>query len=307
MPITGPLSDKLTLRMLRYFYVLSQTRHFGQAADRLNITPSPLSNQIRELESLLGVTLFQRNSRNVILTEAGQTLQQECAHLFQVVEHAVHKVQRVAEAHRGVLKLGLVSSAFWSGLGQHLDAFGCRHPAHQIDLVEASPEAQKRMVIEHQIDIGLVRFADAMNIHPLSARKLTDESFVVAMARHHPLSQHSRLSLEALRDCEFSLFNRRNSASADLFISECKKRNLVPKILKEFVEPNTLMAYVAHSNSIAIVPSSFANHRWDNIHFVPLKEAIGAGLYAIYDRSSLPPAGQDFIAEFSHSTAASPA
>ncbi|ADN75430.1 transcriptional regulator, LysR family [Ferrimonas balearica DSM 9799] len=301
MPAAGLISDKLTLRMLRYFYVLSQTRHFGQAADRLNITTSPLSHKIKELESLLGVTLFLRNSRNVELTEAGEALQNECDHLFQVVEHAVHRVQRVAEAGRGVVKLGLVSSAFWSGLGQHLGAFQQRYPDQQIDLVEANPEQQKRMVIEHQIDVGLVRFADAMNIHPLSARKLTEETFVVAMTRQHPLARHNRLSLDALRDAEFALFNRRNSASADLFINECKKRNLVPKIIKEFVEPNTLMAYVAHSDSVTIVPSSFANHGWDNIRFVPLKEAIGAGLYAIYDRSTLSPSAHAFVSAFGQS------
>ncbi len=291
-------SDKLTLKMLRYFYVLSQTRHFGRAAERLNITPSPLSNQIRELESLLGVTLFRRDSRNVALTEAGEALHGECRHLFRQMEHGLNRVRRVGQAQRSVLKMGLVSSAFWSGLGSHLTRFQQQHPDLQLDLQELNPQAQKRWLEEGRIDMGLVRFADAINIHPLKATALSDEDFVVALAEDHPLAGHRRLSLKDLRECEVSMLNRKNSASADLFLSECRKQGVLPRMGKEFVEPSTLMAFIGYSGHITLVPSGFANHHWEQVRLIPLKERIGAGLYAIYDPNTLPAIGEAFIASW---------
>ncbi|GAA5186838.1 LysR substrate-binding domain-containing protein [Ferrimonas gelatinilytica] len=291
-------SDKLTLRMLRYFFVLSQVRHFGRAAQQLNITPSPLSNQIKELEALLGVTLFHRDSRNVELTEAGQALQSECGHLFQVMDHGLNRVRRAGQAQGTALKMGLVSSAFWSGLGSRLTRFQQRHPDMQLDLKELPPQAQKRWLQEGRIDMGLVRFADAMNIHPLSATALTEEAFVVAMAEGHPLAGRARLSLEDLRDCEISMLSRMNSASGDLFLAQCRKQGVLPRIGKEFVEPGTLMAFIGYSGHVTIVPSSFTNHRWEQVRFVPLKERIEAGLYAIYDPGTLTAAGEAFIASW---------
>ncbi|XEV12553.1 LysR family transcriptional regulator [Vibrio alginolyticus] len=61
--------ERVTLKMLRYFYEVAQTKHFTKAAENLNITNSPLSNRIKELEEVLNVKLFERDSRNVMLTE----------------------------------------------------------------------------------------------------------------------------------------------------------------------------------------------------------------------------------------------
>lgn len=72
------LDGRITLKMLRYFYGVSQCMHFGQAAAQLNISTSPLSAQIKELESVLDVTLFERTTRHVELTEVGLLLKQEC-------------------------------------------------------------------------------------------------------------------------------------------------------------------------------------------------------------------------------------
>ncbi|WP_242011133.1 helix-turn-helix domain-containing protein [Vibrio furnissii] len=63
-----PLSQRITLKMLRYFYQVAQCQQFSQAAEQLNITKSPLSAQIKELEQALGVVLFERDTRNVRLT-----------------------------------------------------------------------------------------------------------------------------------------------------------------------------------------------------------------------------------------------
>ncbi|MCL1142163.1 LysR substrate-binding domain-containing protein [Shewanella gaetbuli] len=287
--------DKVTFKMLRYFFELANTLHFGKAANNLNITNSPLSSQIKELEAVLGVALVERNSRNVSLTTAGKVLKLECDHIFRSVEHSMQKVKHADRQQSKHIRLGIVSSAFWAGLGEMVKSFNQQYADYEVDIIEMSPRAQKHAILNKDIDIGLVRFADALEIHPLSSTPLTNECFVVAVAQDNPLAQQEITTLSALRNQRFSFMRRENSASAALIINECTQAGFIPEVGKEFIEPTSLMAYVAISQSIAVVASSFTAHQWEGIQFVPLKEKIPASLCAIYDNHSYSDAAQLFI------------
>ncbi|MCL1068630.1 LysR substrate-binding domain-containing protein [Shewanella olleyana] len=295
MPKKTAFIDKITLKMLRYFYELSLTGHFGKAASQLSITNSPLSSQIKELEMLLGVELVERNSRNVKLTDAGQVLQSECGHLFGSIEHSMLKVQHVSRRSSNQIQIGIVSSSFWAGFGDMINRFNQLHPQCMTDIIELSPQAQKQAILDKKIDIGIVRFADALDIHPLSFKALTDENFVVAMASNHEFNDKAELSLADLRNQSFTFMQRENSASASLIINECRQSGFVPNVVKELIEPTTLMAYVAISHAVAVVPSSFAAHQWEGVLFVPLKDIIPACLCAVYDKHSMSESSKLFI------------
>ncbi len=88
----------IELRHLRYFLAVADTLHFGQAAERLGMSQPPLSQQIRQLEDLIGARLFVRSHRRVQLTPAGELLQERARAIVQQVETAVDEVQR---AQRG--------------------------------------------------------------------------------------------------------------------------------------------------------------------------------------------------------------
>ncbi|MCV6021159.1 LysR family transcriptional regulator, partial [Escherichia coli] len=90
------------------------------AAENLNITNSPLSNRIKELEEVLNVKLFERDSRNVMLTEAGRLLESKCQLIFQTLDVSLNQVQQVGLNQRNILRVGVVSSAFWGGFDRLL-------------------------------------------------------------------------------------------------------------------------------------------------------------------------------------------
>ncbi|PKG56023.1 LysR family transcriptional regulator [Shewanella sp. GutDb-MelDb] len=291
------LSGRITLKMLRYFYAVSQCMHFGQAATQLNISKSPLSAQIKELESVLDVTLFERTTRHVQLTDVGLLLKQECGLLFELFGDSINKVAKAGRALDNTINIGLMSSIFWAGFGSVLREFKKSYPQYTFNFIELSPEKQKQALIKHRIDIGLARFADTRNIYPLSERLLYAEPMCVLVSDEHPLKMNQSLSMDDLINEEFVFMNRTNSASTDMIIERLVDSGFYPKVTQEVIEPTTLMAVVATSTMVSIVPQSYRQHQWHNVCFIPLKEMILADIYAIYDSRSERESVNAFLAE----------
>ena len=192
--------EAIDLRELRVFLTLAEELHFGRTAERLRLTPSRVSQTLRELEDKLGIQLVHRTSRRVQLTSFGEQFLSELApaygELARVLEHA-HSATRGLE---GSLRLGLVSGP---SEGPHLvkivDAFAALHPESEVDIVQLSwddPLAQLREGGVDLIACWLPLEQPDLVVGPI----LTHERRAVAVARQHPLAERANVSLEALAD-----------------------------------------------------------------------------------------------------------
>src|ERR1700746_2211433 len=123
--------EPLDLRLVEYFVTVAEELHFGRAAERLHIAQPSLSQQIRRLEAQLGVSLLERNSRNVHLTPAGQALLQEGRKVLSQAQHTTQTV-RVAGAPR--LTVGFYGSAASDLLPDVLCEFGERLPGVEVSV-----------------------------------------------------------------------------------------------------------------------------------------------------------------------------
>ena len=101
----------MELRHLRYFRAVAEELHFGRAAQRLLIAQPPLSQQIRQLEREVGVTLFLRSTRSVELTEAGRAFLDRTVRILDAVDDAVDQARRIGSGTEGRLVVGCVGSA----------------------------------------------------------------------------------------------------------------------------------------------------------------------------------------------------
>ena len=106
----------MDLRHLRYFAAVADTCHFGRAAEQLHVAQPALSYAIRQLEDELDVTLFNRTTRQVSLTPAGEFLKAEAARILAGVDDAERGVRRIAAGRSGLLRLGLTGTAAFSHL-----------------------------------------------------------------------------------------------------------------------------------------------------------------------------------------------
>ena len=103
------MASGLELREVRAFLTLAEELHFGRTADRLGITPSRVSQTIRQLEARVGGRLFDRSSRRVALTPAGERLRRDAGAAWEQLEQALAGARSVATGVAGALRLGMYS------------------------------------------------------------------------------------------------------------------------------------------------------------------------------------------------------
>ena len=127
-PITfAAMAGGVDLRRLRYFVAVAEERHFGRAAARLHVTTPPLSQRIRELEQQLGVALFERTSRRVTLTPAGERLLGDARDVLRCVERFTATAAELA-ATPATWTVGYCHGSE-GGMMRTIAAFRAAHPA----------------------------------------------------------------------------------------------------------------------------------------------------------------------------------
>ncbi|MEU6644732.1 LysR family transcriptional regulator [Saccharomonospora sp. NPDC046836] len=265
----------MELRHLRYFLAVAEELHFGRAADRLGIRQPPLSQQIRALERDLGVTLFDRSSRTVRLTAAGETLRTTARDVLTSAQAARQATQQAGRGDSGTLVLGFVGSATLALLPRTLRRFRERYPGVGLTLRELTTVQQARALHAGTLDIGLLRppltagDAAGLDVQPLGAERL-----LVALPADHPLAAEGAVSAERLAGEQFVLFPRDLGPGLyDQITACCRQAGFTPNVVQEAVQMQTIVALVAGGLGVSLVPSSVAGLRRREVAFRPLSPA----------------------------------
>ncbi|WMY73111.1 LysR family transcriptional regulator [Buttiauxella selenatireducens] len=269
------------LKLLRYFQAVAEELHFGKAAARLNMSQPPLSFHIKELESQLGTVLFIRHSRSVALTYAGEVLLEETRLLLDSANQALARVEQIGRGEGGRIHLGIVGTAIWGGLRLGLQRFIADNPAIDILFREKSPGDQLALLDRHDIDAGIWR----METNPppgLRSEKLHDATFLVALPEKHPLTKQTAIDIEQLRHEAFVTMTAVHSDWTFLQ-GVCREAGFSPRVVREAVEPQTVLALVSIGMGLTIMADSYAQMNWPGVTFRPLTKAIPADLYVVYD------------------------
>ena len=182
----------MEVRHLRYFVAVAEELNFGRAAARLHVAQPGLSQQIKNLESELGLRLFDRNKRRVSLTEAGALLLAEAYGVLGRFDECLETMRRARTgSSSAAIRIGLVSE-FSRSWGSALVAeVGRRHPQYVL-WVEATPSAaQIRAIDAGELDLGVVRSVPSASTLP---RRLLDaEPLGACLAADHPLARNAHV------------------------------------------------------------------------------------------------------------------
>lgn len=185
------------LRELRIFLALAEELHFGRTAERLQISQPGVSEAVRSLEAHLGGRLFDRTSRRVSLTPAGEELRCKIAPIYRELERALAEASDTAAGVAGSLRVGFTSTSDVPALGRLVAAFQARHPDCQMVLHEVDTWNPYRPLRLGDIDVLVNWLAvDEPDLSAGPAISLHDRVLVVA--RSHRLASRSSVLIEDL-------------------------------------------------------------------------------------------------------------
>src|ERR1700751_4778859 len=147
------MCQALELRELRIFLALADELHFGRTAERLGISQPGVSEAVRVLESRLGVKVFDRTSRRVRLTPAGDGLKRSLVPALAALDHALADTSELSRTVRGLLRIGFVLTTEGPALSQLPAAFQARYPACEVRLQEVVTFDAYRALRRGDIDV----------------------------------------------------------------------------------------------------------------------------------------------------------
>ena len=261
----------MELRHLRYFVVLAEELHFGRAARRLSISQPPLSVAIRQLEESVGARLFDRNSKEVRLTPAGDALLASARALLRQAEEAALEARDVSQGSAGRLRIGFVGAMLYRGLPQALRKFQAKHPAVRITLSELNSGEQISELLHDRLDFGFVHTSRM----PAELRHvlLMSEPFVACLPVGHRLARRRTVPTASLRDEPFVLFAR--SVSPDYherILAICADAGFRPEVRHEVRHWLSVVSLVSQGMGVALVPNALHHSALRGAVFRPLEE-----------------------------------
>jgi len=160
----------LTLQQLRYFLATADLGSFSAAAAELRLAQPSVSEQVRLLESELGVALFVRAGRTLALTEAGRALRGHAGRVLQAVEEARSAVAEVRQVLTGTVTLGIFGTASYYFVAEVIEAFRRRHPGVRVRLVGENSAQVVEDVRAGRIEAGVVVLPvddEALDVRPI--------------------------------------------------------------------------------------------------------------------------------------------
>jgi DNA-binding transcriptional LysR family regulator len=248
----------LELRHLRYFVAVAEELNFSRAAQRLHMAQPPLSVAIRQLEQEIGAQLFERSSREVKLTVAGQVLLEGARGTLESLEGTLAAARRAAEGALGALRIGFS----WSARVETLPAVGRVFSSRYPEVTLVTEEMWNARVP------GALRSADvdlAICLCPeidgeLQYETARRERITALLPERHPLAGQAEVALADLAQDTFVLFPRDLGPRLyDTMIALCRRAGFEPKLSRSAFHSAGNVGTLAGLESVALVPASAAS------------------------------------------------
>lgn len=258
----------MELRQLKYFVMSAEYLNFSEAAKHLYITQSTLSQQIKQLENELGFPLFLRNSRHIILTEAGEEFLPFAQKTIQDAEDGVQRLFDLQNVKAGTLRVG-VTYSLSSVLTEGLLRFMKQYPDVKLEICYETVNSLLVLLKARKLDFVL-SYKPVNEMPEIDTISLFENSLSAVVSSSHPLAERKKITLSELQTTSLVLPSRELQARMMLErLMEGKDFVLTSQV--ELNETNILLQLVATGNYVTVLSASavFGSKRFKA---VPLDE-----------------------------------
>lgn len=241
----------MNLRDLKYLVTLADVRHFGKAAEACFVSQPTLSTQIMKLEEELGVALFERAPRKVMLTAAGHEMVQRARRIVAEVDEMKDAARRSQDPATGTLRLGAFPTLAPYLLPHVISHLRERFPKLEMLLVEEKSDVLLQRLREGKLDAALL----ALPVHDdqLHTQRLFEEPFLLAAPSQHPLAKKRKLHTDDL-NAETLLLLEDGHCLRDQALDVCRLSGAQEKSGFRATSLETLRQMVAAGVGVTLLP-----------------------------------------------------
>jgi DNA-binding transcriptional LysR family regulator len=283
----------MDLRQLEYFVAVAEERNFTRAAERVRISQSGVSAQIRRLERELGAELFDRSARTATLTVAGKAALDHARAALASANAVSQAVGEVADLIRGRLTVGMVIGCTVTPLFDALASFHRAHPGVEVSLLEDNSDRLVQAVRDGTTDVALVGTATSTP-EGLEAVTIISERLVAAVPPDHPLATRRRVTLRDL--CAHPLVCMPpGTGLRTVFDRACAAQDLHPVVGLRASAADAIADLAARGLGVAVLSESMAEHHRDRLTALPITDVTTPALLCLVWRNGTSPALRELL------------
>ncbi len=262
----------LDMRKLSYFVSVAENLSFTKAATEHFIAQTAISQQIISLENQLGLRLFERNNRSVLLTPAGKVFLKDAKVLLSKSAEAIDRAQRAAKGIEGSISIGYNGPIERKFLPQLIRMYSNTYPAVGYSIVQDTVKNLKEGLNHGELDISFNIICDVIDSPALEWKKLHRYPYCAFMAKDHPLAREksidiTRLAKEPIISLESFLLPGAYTALLQYYADH----GFSPKIVRYAASLDTMFLFVEAGIGIAVLQNCFDFLASDNISMVTLE------------------------------------
>lgn len=262
----------MDIKILKSFITVAKHKSFSEAARELHTVQPAISRHISALETELEVRLFNRNSRDVLITQAGEQLLKDAKVILTLTEQAKVQVKRADNGQLGTLNIAHLSSACLTFMATLVRTYKTLFPQVHVTLFEMTATEQIEALKNEQIDIAFSRPLPNAIVDDFICHSIYIDKLVAIVNQNHVFSIKKKIDLMEFKNEKFIIFNRDEALGLfDETITLCKRSGFSPNIISQPRHMQTLVTEVAAGLGVAIAPYCIRKLYSEGCHFIALE------------------------------------
>ncbi|MDZ4684234.1 MAG: LysR family transcriptional regulator [Planctomycetaceae bacterium] len=243
----------MEIGQLRYFLKIAECGNFTRAAEALLMTQPALSRAVAKLEEEIGQPVFERQSRNVLLTDAGRLLHARAEQILSLIDDTLAEITDDGETGR--IRIGAIPTITPFLLPAVLRTFSDHYPRAQIMVYEETTDALLQRCNRGEVDLALL--AAPIPQQYLAVEPLFDEELRLVLPADHELAGKKRITVDDIRHEPFVLLDETHCLSENV-LSFCRQRSFHPVSMQRTSQLATVQELVSLGHGVSLIPAMAA-------------------------------------------------
>lgn len=235
---------------LRHFLKVAERQNFTRAAQDVGLSQPALSRSIARLEDELGQPVFERQSRRVVLTDAGRLLHTRAQQIISLVDDTQAEISD--DGQTGHVRLAAIPTIAPFFLPQPLRRFARNHPMAVVTVQEGTTEHLLTRLTQGEIDLAIV--ALPVTAKYLQVEELFEEELLLVLPPDHPLQDKKKVTPTDVESFPFVLLDEAHCLT-DSIVSFCRQRSFFPLSIERTSQLATVQELVALGHGVSMIPA----------------------------------------------------